>query len=139
MEHTNGKTGDTPKTGSALAHQARFDPQMRDKNRLDRHVALCERMIDIAAAFFAVDSRDVRDLARSSSEVARVRQVAMYVTHVVLGLRLTDIGRGFGRNRSTVMHACHLVEEMRDDADFERIVQRFEAIARAAFDGIEVY
>ena len=37
----------------------------------------------------------------------------MYVAHVVLSLNMTDIGRGFGRDRTTVLHACHLVEDSR--------------------------
>ncbi|GAB5506632.1 MAG: hypothetical protein Rhirs2KO_17950 [Rhizobiaceae bacterium] len=59
----------------------------------------------------------------------------MYVTHVVLGLSMTEIGKGFGRDRTTVMHACHLVEDLRDDDDFDQIIARAEHIVTAAFRG----
>lgn len=59
----------------------------------------------------------------------------MYVTHVVLGLSMTEIGKGFGRDRTTVMHACHLVEDLRDDDDFDQIIARAEHIVAAAFRG----
>lgn len=100
---------------------------------LERRVSLCERMIDIASAFFSVCGKELRQTGRSRTEIARVRQIAMYVTHVTLRLTMTDVGRGFRRDRTTVMHACHLIEDMRDDEEFDHIVQRFEKIARAAF------
>lgn len=109
------------------------DPSLEDR------VALCERMTDIAAAFFSVSGKELRHSGRSRTEVARVRQIAMYVTHVTLGLTMTDVGRGFRRDRTTVMHACHLIEDMRDDEDFDCIVARFEKIARAAFADHEVH
>ena len=46
----------------------------------------------------------------------------MYVTHVTLRINMSDVGRGFGRDRTTVVHACHLVEDLRDDEDFDRMV-----------------
>ncbi len=45
---------------------------------------------------------------------------------------MVDIGRGFGRDRTTVMHACHLVEDLRDDEDFDRVVAVTERVAIAA-------
>lgn len=89
-------------------------------------------MLDIAAAMFNVSGRDLRGPGRSRLEVSRVRQIAMYVSHVILGLNMTDIGNGFGRDRTTVMHACHVVEDMRDDEEFDAIVSFFERVAGAA-------
>ena len=94
---------------------------------------LCEGMIDITAALFNVSSKEIRKPGRSSLGVSRVRQVAMYVAHVVLRLNMTDIGRAFGRDRTTVLYACHLVEDLRDDTDFDRIITMTERVALAAF------
>jgi len=57
----------------------------------------------------------------------------MYVTHVNMGLSMAEVGRGFGRDRTTVMHACHLIEDMRDDAEFDQIVRMTERITAIAF------
>jgi chromosomal replication initiation ATPase DnaA len=57
----------------------------------------------------------------------------MYVAHVVLRLNMSDIGRAFGRDRTTVQYACHLVEDLRDDTDFDRIITMTERVALAAF------
>lgn len=75
----------------------------------------------------------MRAPGRCCARVARVRQIAMYVTHVALQISMTEIGRGFGRDRTTVIHACHLVEDMREDPDFDSMVTRVEHIAMAAF------
>ncbi len=112
-------------------------PDSGGKRRMEQRIAICDRLTDIAAAFFSICGKELRHPGRSRTEVARVRQIAMYVAHVTLGMTMTDVGRGFGRDRTTVMHACHLIEDMRDDEDFDRIVQRFEKIARVAFAGHE--
>ena len=39
----------------------------------------------------------------------------MYLAHVVCRLSLSEIGVVFARDRSTVAHACGLVEDQRDD------------------------
>ncbi len=90
-------------------------------------------MLDIASAMFNVSGRELRSPCRSTLEVSRVRQLAMYVCHVTLGLNMTDIGAGFGRDRTTVLHGCQVVEDMRDDSEFDPIVSSFEQIAAAAF------
>ncbi|MEO9611696.1 MAG: helix-turn-helix domain-containing protein [Nitratireductor sp.] len=89
-------------------------------------------MIDIAAAIFAVSSKELRRPGRTALAVARVRQISMYVAHVVMGLSMSEVGRGFGRDRTTVLHACHLIEDMRDDEEFDAIVAMAERVARAA-------
>ncbi|MEP9385627.1 helix-turn-helix domain-containing protein [Mesorhizobium sp. KR9-304] len=101
--------------------------------RDERALELCEGMIDITAALFNVSSKELRKPGRNSLGISRVRQVAMYVAHVVLKLNMTDIGRAFGRDRTTVLYACHLVEDLRDDTDFDRIITMTERVALAAF------
>lgn len=93
--------------------------------------------MDIMAALFNVSGNELRRAGRSTTSVARVRQIGMYVAHVILGLNMTEIGRGFGRDRTTVQHACHLIEDMRDDEDFDSIVLLAERVTKAAFRGRE--
>ena len=63
---------------------------------------------------------------RCSAPVAFARQIAMYISHVWLGLSLTDVGRYFGRDRTTVAHACHVVEERRENPNTERMLSSIE-------------
>ena len=71
------------------------------------------------AAIFGVDVCDLRSSRRGSPQVAFARQVAMYLGHVVCRLSLSEIGTVFARDRSTVAHACGLVEDQRDDPIFD--------------------
>lgn len=106
---------------------------LRDRRKEEKSIETCEGMIDLAAAFFNVSSKELRRQGRTAAGIGRVRQIAMYVAHVSLGLTMNEIGRGFGRDRTTVLHACHLIEDMRDDIDFDVIVQTVERVAQAAF------
>lgn len=58
--------------------------------------------------------------------VARSRQLAMYLAHVILGESLTSIGAAFGRDRTTVSYACGLIEDLRDDPKFDAEVTGLE-------------
>ncbi|MFN3547663.1 MAG: helix-turn-helix domain-containing protein [Mesorhizobium sp.] len=123
---------------SVVAPEAAADDASAIPARSPERVAfVCDCMIDIASALFNVSGRELRQPGRASTSVSRVRQIAMYVTHVVMGLTMAEVGRGFGRDRTTVLHACHLIEDMRDDADFDAIVALTERVAGAALRGLE--
>ncbi len=68
--------------------------------------------------------------ARRARNVARPRQVAMYLSKILTARSLPEIGRKFGgRDHTTVMHAIRKVEElMGDDA---QIAQDVEVVRRA--------
>lgn len=104
-------------------------PKRRDEVAMD----VCECLIDIAAALFSLPSKELRRPGRTALPASRVRQIAMYVAHVVLRLKMGDVGCGFGRDRTTVAHACQIVEDLRDDPEFDRVVAMFEKVASAAF------
>lgn len=68
--------------------------------------------------------------ARRARNVARPRQVAMYLSKILTARSLPEIGRKFGgRDHTTVMHAIRKVEELiGDDA---QIAQDVEVVRRA--------
>jgi len=99
----------------------------------DRICAACDGVIDIVAALFDVSGRDLRHPGRGRLDISRVRQIAMYVSHVSLGMSMRDVGLGFGRDRTTVLYACHTIEDMRDDREFDAIVATAERVISAAF------
>ena len=63
--------------------------------------------------------------ARRARNVARPRQVAMYLSKQLTSRSLPEIGRKFGnRDHTTVMHACSRVQEIMDvDAGFAEDVE----------------
>jgi chromosomal replication initiation ATPase DnaA len=77
--------------------------------------------IDLAiSTVFGVDAEGLWHGTRGVRDIAEARQVAMYLAHVCCGMTLTEVGAMFGRDRTTVSHACLKVEYRRDDPNFDR-------------------
>ncbi len=87
------------------------------------HVAV--RMVMQA---YDVTPGEMHDRSRGPARVALARQVAMYLTHVVGEFDYAQVGRLFGRDRTTVKHACAVVEDRRDDPKFDLTLQLLEGI-----------
>jgi chromosomal replication initiation ATPase DnaA len=64
---------------------------------------------------------------RGTAEAALARQMAMYLVHTLLGRIMTEVGALFGRDRTTVAHACTLIEDQRERPAFDEAVARVEA------------
>lgn len=56
---------------------------------------------------------------RGSPVHARARHIAMYLAYAGLGMSMTRVAIGFGRGKSTAARACRLVEDYREDPDFD--------------------
>ena len=75
---------------------------------------------------FDVKELDLQDSSRGPAVVALARQTAMYLTHIGVGMTMTDFGTLFERDRTTVSHACALIEDRRDNDDFDRALELLE-------------
>jgi chromosomal replication initiation ATPase DnaA len=86
-------------------------------------------LVKCVSATRGVPLYDLLDGRRGLAAVCEARQLAMYLVHVVLSRPQAVVGRLFGRERSTVYHACHVIEDRREsdvfDAEIERIEQLF--------------
>lgn len=87
---------------------------------------LCELIAIAVAASFAVPLTELRATTRRPRTVAFARQSAMYLAHVAFGLTLTDVGRAFGRDRTTAAYACERVENRRDDPALDAALEALE-------------
>lgn len=102
-----------------LAHGPRIPP------------ASPRELIEITVAdVFHVDVEELRGPTRGRARIALARQVAMYIAHTACGLSLTDVGRLFGRDRTTAAHACKLVEQQREDQEFDKAVDLLALVVR---------
>ena len=100
-----------------------------DRARLDRARA---RLAQQAVAYaFDVPVEDIAAPTRRSAQAALARQVAMYLAHVAFELPLARVGYAFGRDRTTAAYACHRVEDRRDDARFDTVLDALEDGLRA--------
>lgn len=61
-----------------------------------------------------------------------VRQLAIYVAHVALSIPYGALSTAFSLDRTTVTHACQVVEERRDDPAYDRFAEHCERCAAAA-------
>jgi hypothetical protein len=84
----------------------------------------------VAGFALEVDAREILRAGRGSHEVAFARQVAMYLCHVAFEFSLARVARAFCRDNSTVAHACHRVEDRRDDAHFDQWISALERVLR---------
>lgn len=90
---------------------------------------LLRQVLEHAVAHvFDVDPAAMNRPTRGEAAVAQARQVAMYLAHVGSGLSLTGVGRLFERDRTTVAHACRMIEERRDDPAFDRAMDLLESV-----------
>lgn len=88
-------------------------------------------LINVAvAAAFTVPVRELRAASRRRAPVALARQSAMYLAHVTLGLTFTEVGRVFGRDRTTAAHACRKIEDRRTELQLDAALAELEHALR---------
>jgi len=63
---------------------------------------------------------------RGKAEAARARQISIYLMHTILSFSYTEIGRIYSKDRTTIAHACHVIEDLRDDESFDLKLSQFE-------------
>src|SRR5262245_48958488 len=88
---------------------------------------VCRFIETLVSAALGASLTELRGAKRGRAPTAFARQTAMYLAHVHFGLSLSRVGRNFGRDRTTVSHACARVEDSRDDPKFERVFTCLEA------------
>jgi chromosomal replication initiation ATPase DnaA len=93
----------------------------------ERDAGACRLIESLVSTAFGIPIAELRAEKRGRASAAFARQAAMYLAHVHLGLSLSAVGASFGRDRTTVAHACACVEDCRDDPKFERILSHLEA------------
>jgi chromosomal replication initiation ATPase DnaA len=79
---------------------------------------------------FLVPGGELWSDTRGRPRVALARQGAMYLAHVVCGFNLTEVGSIFERDRTTVAHACWVIEDLREDPTFDHSMSLLESVLR---------
>ncbi|MER2605241.1 MAG: helix-turn-helix domain-containing protein [Siculibacillus sp.] len=100
----------------------------------DQIAARCRCLEAVVAQAFGLTPTAMRNPSRGHAPVAFARQIAMYVAHVWFAMSLSEVGRRFERDRTTVSHACRIVEERREDPRIDRVVAAIESAADQWFD-----
>lgn len=120
-------------------HATHRHTETKQRRRTARHAAVLARQEPVltreflygtVATVFDVDAELLACPTRGRAHVALARQVAMYLAHVGCELSLTAVGRLFGRDRSTVAHACRRIENAREGPQFDRALAVLECSVR---------
>lgn len=119
--HTAPQVGRRPRGRRGRTCHSRYDQELV--------AAKCRCLESVVASTFRLSRAELRGASRGEAQIAFARQVAMYVAHVWFALPLSEVGRRFDRDRTTVAHACRVVEDRRDDPRIDRIVAAIESSA----------
>lgn len=104
--------------------------------RLARRDSRAAEILRCVAAESGIAAVDLLRRSRCRAEVAAARQLAMYLVNIKLNYGFTQIGALFGRDRTTVAHACMTIEDKRDDGNaFDLEVSRLEALIDSLLAG----
>jgi len=86
----------------------------------------CDYVIALVSRQKNVPIRLLTHRSRCRQQTAKARQLAMYLSHVILGRSLAEVGEAFGRDRTTVSHACAAIEDLRDNPAVEAEIAALE-------------
>lgn len=87
--------------------------------RCAEHEHVLHSAISIVASDRRVPATSIIWPTRGPAPMAFARGVCMYLVHVEASYSLSDTGFLFGRDRTTVAHACVIVEDRRDHQPFD--------------------
>lgn len=105
---------------------------MRRKQTTPSDYSHAQLTVAAVALEFGVPELDLNARLKGTAEICFARQVAMYLLHVIFNINLTRTAQIFARDRSTVSHACNVVEDSRDDMVFNMKLERLETFLSQA-------
>lgn len=130
------KTGEARHPAALSGDAARKDIRTRSSSFADTlRCRVTWRLV--AELFAAACERDLPEGVARRRPRCHMRQIAMYLSHVVLSVPYQGIATAFGRDRTTVVHACAVVEDRRDDAGYDHFVEQCERCVKAVFAPLE--
>jgi chromosomal replication initiation ATPase DnaA len=101
----------------AASQRAIIDDQARAR--------LAAAMVSYAVG---VPTHEILSKTRGAASASHARQLAMYLCHTAFEMSITRASIAFGRDRSTIAHACHRIEDLRDDPIIDRQLEAWEQL-----------
>jgi len=118
-------------SGSLISHEKALEAQIDFR---DATAQLCLKTVALA---LCVPLDQLVSARRCKADIALARQIAMYLAHTQFSMAMTEVGLAFKRDRTTVSHACRLVEDKRDEETFDLTITQLEALLGEAVNAIE--
>ncbi|MCB1387001.1 MAG: hypothetical protein KDJ80_13790 [Nitratireductor sp.] len=95
-------------------------------------------VVKLVSVLDRVAVADLHGTSRGKAGICLSRQKAMYLMHTVFSSPYHTVAAFFRRDRTTIAHACRLVEDMRDDEDFDRQLEAMENLLVSARNLYEI-
>ncbi|HYD71896.1 MAG TPA: helix-turn-helix domain-containing protein [Candidatus Binatia bacterium] len=75
---------------------------------------------DVASYALGVPVEEILEARQGGPRAtAFARHVAVYLCHTGFEMSLARVAIAFGRDRSTIAHACHVIEDRREEPQFD--------------------
>ena len=78
------------------------------------------------AEVLGISALSLKDPSRGDRQTAFARTLAIHLAHIVAGRRHDDVAREFDRNRSTASHHFEVLENLRDEPQFDTFLTLLE-------------
>lgn len=82
-------------------------------DRKNREITV-DFIIELVANYYNISTDDIKGKVRTRN-IAVPRQIAMYLSRELTNISLPKIGEYFGKDHSTVIHACSKISELKDN------------------------
>jgi len=108
-----------------------------DEGREEYDQTVGNLVLKMVALLERVQIAELKDASRGKAEVCLARQMAMYLMHTVFSCSYHSVAAFFARDRTTISHACKLVEDLRDNEPFDKSLETMENLlisARALYE-----
>jgi hypothetical protein len=96
----------------------------------------CQWVAFCVARDYGLDMAALFAPTRGAPRAAFARQVAMYLAHTGFEFSHETISRIFGRDRTTVSHACHVIEDGRDDIWLDCRLEALDLFCRSGWGAL---
>ncbi|MBL1406849.1 MAG: hypothetical protein COC00_012760 [Rhizobiales bacterium] len=93
-----------------------------------------ELALAIVSSNLKVSITDIKRSNRGKTNICVARQVVMYLLHTSMSCSYCEVAMFLSRDRTTVSHGCRLIEDMRDDENFDKVITNMENFALAAMN-----
>jgi len=89
-------------------------------------------VIRVVSTLDRIEVGEFTRTSRGRADICLARQMAMYLMHTVFSCPYHRVAAFFGRDRTTISHACRLIEDARDDRDFDKRLEVMENLLVSA-------
>jgi hypothetical protein len=89
-------------------------------------------VVRLVSTLEKTDAVAMRKSSRGKAEICLARQMAMYLMHTVFSCSYHHVATFFKRDRTTISHACKLVEDLRDNEEFDKRLEAMENLLVSA-------